>query len=207
MTLSTVALVGTLRELHSSLPGFGWSKLRDLVAESEPDFLCVEVDWNGWQTGDFGAAAVESAEVLVPLTQSSDITLIPVGAGGRAWGDSGLPLPRTGSLAWPRRTLMAAIDRLTVRTMSVSGGSRVVDSQLLDHICSLLCAAQVALADTNDRTAWDARNVAIAESVLWTACRDPGRRILVALDCRRKHAVLNLLRGQPEVALVQLRSL
>ena len=48
MARSTVALLGTLRELHDVLPDYDWSRLEELVAAKQPDLLCVEVDRTDW---------------------------------------------------------------------------------------------------------------------------------------------------------------
>jgi len=61
---------------------------------------------------------------------------------------------------------------------------------------------QMLLADGEARRAWEAKNQELLEGILWILRRDPGRRVLVALDCRRKHWLRRRLRSVPEVTVV-----
>src|SRR5512138_1773036 len=100
---STVALLGTLRELHEALPRYDLSKLASVIAEKRPDLLCVEVDRPTWESGDLERTPVETRAALADLARSSDITLVPIGPGGSDWAESGVVLPSKGLLAPLRR--------------------------------------------------------------------------------------------------------
>lgn len=199
---STLALVGTLRELHAMLPDYDLRRLADLIATWKPDLLCVEVDRQDWEADRLEQAPVESREALVTLARSSEITLAPIGGGGPTWAASGIALPRQGLLAPLRGWLCRALDQMTVRLMRRAGGPRAVNSACIEHLCGTLCTLQVSLTDSEARRAWEAKNRELLDGVLWIVRRDPGRRILVALDCRRKHWLRRQLRRAPEVRLV-----
>ena len=199
---STVALLGTLRELHAALPRYDLRRLEELIAARKPDLLCVEVDRQDWESNHLDRAPVESRQALASLARSSEITLVPIGGGGRDWGESGVAPPRRGLLAALRGRLFRALDRVTVGLMRLAGGPRAVNSSLVEHLCGALCGLQVSLADPEARAAWEARNQELLEGILWIAGRDPGRRVLVALDCRRKHWLRRQLQQVREVSLV-----
>jgi hypothetical protein len=199
---STVALVGTLRELHAVLPDYELRHLTDLIAARKPDLLCVEVDRQEWEANRLEQAPVESREALTALTRSSEITLVPIGGGGPTWEASGIAPPRRGILAPLRSWLFRALDQMTLGLMRRAGGPRAVNSAHVEHLCGALCMLQVSLTDSESRRAWEAKNRELLDGVLWIVRRDPGRRILVALDCRRKHWLRRQLRQVPEVRLI-----
>ncbi|MHB1131032.1 MAG: hypothetical protein ACYC4L_01450 [Chloroflexota bacterium] len=199
---STVALLGTLRELHASMPAYDWRHLAQAVEQVRPDLLCVELERRHWEAGNLASAAVEDAEALVPLAQATEIILVPVGAGGRFWADSGVAPPRRGSLAAFRRQLFGLANRLTVVLMRLAGEPRAVNSALVEHLCGGLCELQLLLADGEAKQSWQDTNGQLLQGILWIVQRDPGRRVLVAVDCRRKHWLRRRLRSVPELTLV-----
>ncbi|MHB1005972.1 MAG: hypothetical protein ACYC3S_10060 [Chloroflexota bacterium] len=202
MAKTTVALLGTLRDLHASMPTYDWTHLAQVVEKARPDLLCVEMDKPDWEAGNLASAPVEDAEALVPLSQRTEITLVPIGAGGRLWTDSGVAAPRRGVLAALRLQGFRLLDQLTVGLMRLAGGPRAVNSALVEHICGALCETQVLLADADAKRAWQTTNAELLEGVIWIVRRDPGRRVLVAVDCRRKHWLRRRLLSAPNIALV-----
>ncbi len=206
MVRSTVALLGTLRELHALLPAYSLTRLEKLVVEKKPDLLCVEIDRRDWETGDLDQAPIEGSEVLAGLSRSSEITLVPIGGGGRLWAESGIPCPCRGVLASVRRWLARRLDEMTVGLMRLAGGPRAINSPMVEHLCGALCDLQLGLSDRESRRAWMARNQELLDGVLWALRHDPGRRVLVALDCRRKHWLRKELQSIPDIALVDFWS-
>lgn len=204
MAASTIALLGTLRELHTMLPGYDLRRLEELVAAKKPDLLCVEVDRVDWEIDDLERSPIESREVLAELARSSEITLVPIGGGGSSWSDSGIAPPCRGVLATLRRRLSAWLDSTTIGLMKLAGRPEAVNSPLVEHLCGILCDLQVMLADGEARRTWMARNQELLDGMLWIVRRDPGRRVLVALDCRRKHWLRSKLRSVPGVTVCDI---
>lgn len=202
MARSRVALLGTLRELHTALPRYDLRRLEELVAAKKPDLLCVEIDQRDWEAGDLGRAPVEGREVLARLSRSSEITLIPVGAGGQRWAESGIPQPCCGLLAPFRSWVSRVLDRLTVGLMKLAGGPRAINSPIVEHLCGAICHLQLLVADGESRRRWVARNQELLEGITWALRNDPGRRVLVTLDCRRKHWLRRRLQSAPGITLV-----
>lgn len=199
---SRLTPLATLRELHAALPGYDWRRLEQLVAEKRPDLLCLQIDRRVWEADVLEQTPIEVREALASLSRSSEITLIPIGAGGRDWAESGVAAPRLGILPSLRRLLFRLFDRCTVGLMKLAGDPPTVNSPLVEHFCGTLCDAQVWLADRQARRAWLAKNEELLEGILRTVRRDPGRRILVALDCRRKHWLSRRLGSVAGVTLV-----
>lgn len=204
MAESTIALLGTLRELHTVLPRYDFRQLEELVANKKPDLLCVEIDRVDWEAGDLERSPIESRVALAGLAGSSEITLMPIGGDGRSWSEAGVHLPSAGHLLSLPRKLSALFDAMIIGLMRVAGRPEAINSPLVEHLCGILCDMQVMLADAQARRNWMARNQELLDSILWIVNRDPGRRILVALDCRRKHWLRRRLRSVPEVTLVDL---
>ncbi|MCL5960207.1 MAG: hypothetical protein M1358_13005 [Chloroflexi bacterium] len=202
MVNSTITLLGTLRELHTVLPDYDLQRLRDLVAEKKPDLLCVEIDRTDWEAGNLSEAPIESREALAGLSRTSEITLIPIGEGGHSWHQSGIALPRRGIFASMRRWLSQKCDDSTMSLMRLAGGARAINSPIVEHLCGMLCDLQLLIADSDARRAWQVRNETLLEGVVWILSRDPGRRILVALDCRRKHWLRRQLKSAPNATVV-----
>lgn len=202
MPASTIALLGTLRELHTVLPNYDLRRLQDLVAEKKPDLLCVEIDRRDWEMDHLSEAPVESREALAELSRASEITLIPIGTGGQSWAQSGVALPGRGVFASMRRWFSQKFDDATVSLMKLAGGARAINSPIVEHLCGALCELQLLLADPDARRAWQAKNEELLEGVVWILGRDPGRRILVALDCRRKHWLRSRLKSATNATVI-----
>lgn len=202
MAASVVALLGTLRDLHLALPGYTLGRLQELVAAKRPDLLCVELSRQGWESDDLTLAPIEVRDALAQLSRCSEVTLIPIGPGGISWSDAGIPSPRRGFLTSVRRRLCIVLDRMTIVVMRLAGDPRTINSPLLEHVCGIFCELQTALTDPEGRRVWRSRNQELLDGVLWALRHDPGRRVLVALDCRRKHWLRRRLQSIPDVTVV-----
>jgi hypothetical protein len=74
---------------------------------------------------------------------------------------------------------------------------------LFESFCHTICLMTEMAWAPEERTAWDHQNRALAEAILDIALRDPGRRILVAVQCQRFHKLEPILKGhQDEIELV-----
>lgn len=65
-----------------------------------------------------------------------------------------------------------------------------------------MCHLQVVPAAGESRQAWVAKNQELVGRVLWIVRRDPGRRPLATVNCRRKHWLRARLRSVFEDDLV-----
>lgn len=190
-TRTRVALLGTLGALHAEPLRYDLAQLRALVETIRPDLLGVEADPRAWADGDLSGAPVEVRESLVPAASRVDTVVVPLGA------PSPLELapPREGELAAVRAGLVRGIDALFTRLQRAADTPERVNGVLFSHLCGLLCGVEATLASDAGRRAWDATNARLLERLLWLARRDPGRRVLAAVQCRRVHRLAAGLRA------------
>jgi hypothetical protein len=67
---------------------------------------------------------------------------------------------------------------------------------------------EAAASTAESRLAWDRTNAEILDNVIAAIRRDPGRRLLVAVQCRRLHWLeLQLRRLRDDIQLVPLKAL
>ncbi|MFQ5813538.1 MAG: hypothetical protein ACE5I2_10180 [Anaerolineae bacterium] len=194
-----LALLGTLGHLHTEPLRYDLACLRSLVETLEPDLLGVEVEPDAWEQGDLSAASVEVREGLVPAAQRTDTVIVPLA------GPSPMELapPEDGGLARLRARVLQGADRMLTRFQRTADGPEGVNSPLFGHVCEFICYLEEAAAGDVGRQAWEAINQRILDRLLWAVRRDPGRRMLVAVQCRRVHWLeARLLPLQAEVVLV-----
>ncbi|MBI4491636.1 MAG: hypothetical protein HY690_02450 [Chloroflexi bacterium] len=200
-----LALLGTLGHLHTEGLRYDLACLRSLVERLEPDLLGVEIDPQAWEQQDLSGVSVEVREGLVPAAWRTNTVIVPLG------GPSPLELaPPTGSgLARRARAgLVGAADRFLAGLQRTVDGPEGVNSALFGHLCGAVCDLQAAAGGEVGRRAWEATNGRILERLLWAVRRDPGRRVLVALQCRRVHWLEARLRSlREEIALVRFQEL
>ena len=199
-----LALLGTLGELHLEPLHYDLACLRSLVESLEPDLLGVEIDPLAWESGDLSGAPLEAREVLVPAARRLDTVIVPLGA------PSPLELePPAGSgLTLLRAGVVRSTDRLLTALQRAADGPDGVNSPLFGHVCGFICRLEQAAADDDGRDAWEATNKRIFDRLMWAVRRDPGRRVLAAVQCRRLHRLEPLLRREKDILeLVHYREL
>lgn len=199
-----VALLGTLGELHAEGLRYDLARLRSLVETLEPDLLGVQADPATWDSDDADIQLLEVRAALVPGARLTDTVVIPLGA--PTPGE--LALPESGELADLRARVIRAADGL------LNGLGRLVDSPegvsrgAYIHLCGLVCHVEAAAAGDAGRRAWQATNERILERLLEAIRRNPGRRVLVAIQCRRIHWLETRLRAlTSEIELVPFERL
>lgn len=200
---SRIAMLGTMAEMHQEIPGYDLRVLQRLVKEIQPDLLLAEIHPDDWHASRLNQLSIEYREALVPLSRRTDIVIVPV-SGSRGWeladlqgkGVSGLRAIAVrllnGQLRWMQR---------------LASGPGALNSEwfgwMCDHTCSLIawiCGPQV-------QRAWDQSNQVMVDNVRAATRRDPGRRVLLTVDCRRRHRLERALRRLPDVEFVDYRHL
>jgi hypothetical protein len=198
-----LALLGTLGHLHTESLHYDLACLRSLVEALEPDLLGVEVEPEAWERGDLRGAPVEVRDGLVPAARRTDTVIVPLA--GPSSGE--LAPPESGELARLRASLVQGADHLLTGLQRATDGPEGVNSTLFGHVCGFICTMEAAVAGDAGRRAWQATNERILERLLWAVRRDPGRRVLVAVQCRRVHWLEPRLKRVPDIELVDYRSL
>jgi hypothetical protein len=196
-----LALLATLSELHQEPIAYDLQCLRELIVDLAPDLLCAEITRDMWEGGDLSTAAVEVREALAPTIASTDTVLVPVAPSPDRFHDFA---PDGG---W-RRNLVQTCDRLLRWGQLQADSPQAVNGPFFEAFCHPLCLLTEMTWTAGQRAAWNTQNKQIAQNVLRAVHRDPGRRVLVAVQCQRIHKLEPLLKAGSElVKLVPYQSL
>lgn len=196
-------MLGTLAELHKEPIKYNLKVLRRLVKDLQPDLLCAEIHPDDWQAGDLSAAPPEYREVLVPLSRRTDIVIVPVGG----VKELDLVTPHGGRLLGLRSFVVRLLNFQLRLMQRVANGPRAINSGVFGVVCNVVCILTAWVCGSKTRRAWDAANRALLDNIKTAVGRDPGRRVLVTVDCRRRHRLEQDLRHVLEVELVDYRRL
>ena len=182
-----LAILGTLADLHCEPLPYNLAALRHLVVDLAPEILCAEITTGTWEAGDLTSAEVEVREALAPVVAVTDTVLVPVAPTPEQFMDFS---PQTG---W-RGGLVRALERFLRWGQRRAGTLEAINGLLFGTFCHTLCWLIEKLWTAEARAAWEAQNRTIAENIVRAIRRDPGRRVLVTVQCQRLHQLLPLLR-------------
>lgn len=194
MDKTRIALLATLSDLHRQPIKYDLAELGRIVASVQPDLLGIEVERDEFEREDLSRAPVEVRETLVPLAAHTDTVVVPIGAGSR----EELRASGEGIAA----ALVRGLDAALTGVQKTANDARTVNSALVTNTCGLICHVEEYVCGRQGRSAWEATNVKMLASILDMVRRDPQARILVAVQCRRKHRLEPKLKQVPEVDLV-----
>lgn len=198
-----VAVLGTLGELHQEPTGYDLGALAKVVREARPDLLCAEILSDEWSAQDLSGMPPEYRDALIPLSRRTDIVIVPV-AGPKG---ADLIAPRGGRFL-AIRTFLVGILNAHIRWMQTGNrGVRALNSGLWGTACDRLCSLTARLCGREARREWDATNRALFDNVAEAIRRDPESRVLVTVDCRRRHRLERALAQLPAVELTDYRQL
>ncbi len=203
MAKTRVAVLGTLGHLHETAVAYDLATLRRLVREIEPDLLCAEIRARDWASHDLRRAGPEYTRTLLPLSRRTDIVVVPVGAPG----EPELVVPRGSRLLRLRKLLVRFLNWHLGALQRMASSPRAINSGPWGTVCDGLCTMTAWICGREALEAWDSANRAILENVLAAVRRDPGRRVLVTVDCRRRHRLERSLREVDTVEVVDHRHL
>ncbi len=194
MIKTRIALLGTLADLHRQPIQYDLAEVARITNELLPDLLGIEVERAEFERDDLSRAPVEVREALVPLARRSDIVLVPIGA------------PSPDELRAPNASLRAALtrvlDALLAWLQKTANDARRVNSTFVGHTCGLICHLEEYTSGARGRQAWLTTNERMLGNIKAMVERDPGTRILVAVQCRRNHWLGPRLRRLRDVELV-----
>ena len=181
-----LAVLGTVSDLHRQPIAYDLSCLQRIIAEVSPDLLCAEITVKDWEREDLTEASVEVREALAPVIASTDIVLIPVAPSPQRYSNFA---PRSG---W-RRGIVEAFDRLLRWGQLRAGTAHNINGPWFGVFCHTVCWLTEHLWNSQERSAWEEQNQELAANVVQALERDPGRRVLLAVQCQRLHQLIPLL--------------
>ena len=188
-----VAVLGTLAEFHREPIPYDLEALVELVADLNPDFVCLEMTPEQWRQQDFDDLPPEYRDALLPLTYQTDMVVVPI-------AESDPPAEPVasgwrGQLVAVCRRGLAYIQRSAPNAAAVNQGWRHDLANVLYHLIAWL-------GEGRAEKEWQAHRHHLAEQVLELARRDPGRRILVVVNVRHCHHIRPALKRHSEVEVV-----
>ena len=187
-----LAILGTLSDLHREPLAYDLACLRSLVTDLAPDLLCAEITRDAWERHDLLAASMEVREALAPVEAATDLVIVPVASSLKAYTGY-LPVA-----SW-RRTLVRLFDRLLRWGGRKAGRPAVVNGVPFGAFCHTVCWLAERFWTADQRAAWEAQNRAMVENIVQAVQRDPGRRVLVAVQCQRVHRLRPWLHAYDEL--------
>lgn len=191
-----LAFLATISDLHRQPVTYDLACLRDLVAQLAPDLLCAEITRAMWEGGDLSQAALEVREALAPVVAATDVVLVPVAPDNGRFADFA---PESG---W-RQGLVQAIDKALQWGQRQANTPEAVNGMWFEAFCHPLCLLTERWWTAEMRRAWHEQNKQIAANIIQAVRRDPGRRVLVAVQCQRIHKLEPLLKqNQDEIDFV-----
>jgi hypothetical protein len=195
MIRTRIAILGTIADLHKQPIRYDIDELKRIVTHVQPDLLGVEVERDEFEREDLSRVPVEVREAMIPLARRSDTVVVPIGAGSneelRA-STEGLPA-----------ALIRGLDAMLIGVQKTANDARRVNSALVSHTCGLICHLEEHVCGEQGRRAWEATNEKMLGNIVAIARRDPQARILVAVQCRRKHWLEPKLKQVPDIELVK----
>lgn len=199
-TVTRMAILGTIAELHRESLAYDVACLRAIVTQLAPDLLCAEITRDAWEHGDLDAAALEVREALAPVVAGTDVVLLPVAPTPQRFADF---TPRAG---W-RHDLGQSFASSLRWGMRRASRPEAINGPVFGAYCHLVCMLTEWTWPGEYRAAWEAQNQGLAGNILAAVRRDPGRRVLVTAQCQRLHRLVPFLRAQADVNIVDYREL
>ena len=195
-----IALLSTLSDMHTQPIQYDLAALTAIVNRIGPDLLGVELPLQDWEASRLDQAPVEVRRSLLPLAELSQVVIVPVAPDARQFDDFA---PRAGWRAGLARWLGKALQW----TQRAANNAEAVHGRLFEGACHTLCMFNEISWDAEARQAWEEQNQVMVDNVLRAARRDPGCRILIAVQCQRVHWLQPRLRRLPDFELVDYRDL
>lgn len=185
-----IAVLGTLAEFHQDPLPYDLSALVQLVANIEPDLLCLDISPEQWQQQDFDELPAEYSVALIPLAAKTDLVVVPIGSARK--------MPRATAVGW-RGWLIQQARWLLGRIQSTAAGPDAVNRGWRHDVGNWLYDVSRRLAGPAIEQAHREHIEHLSAAVLRTAADNPGNRILVVTNIQYCHHVRPQLKMHPGI--------
>jgi hypothetical protein len=200
MIKTRLALLSTLADMHIQSIQYNLTALMDILTQVSPDLLYVEVPQRDWELGRLDQASVEVQRSLLPVAELSRTVVVPVAPDARQFNDFA---PRTG---W-RAGLVRRLDQALRWAQCQANSAEAIHTWSFEVVCHTLCHLSQWSWEAEARRAWKEQNQGMLNNILQAIQRDPGRRILIAVQCQRTHWLKLRLKKMLDIELVDYREL
>lgn len=182
-----IAVLGTLAEFHEAPLPYDLNALVALVAEINPDLLCLDFSLTQWQRQDFSHLPPEYGEALLPLAAQTDIVVVPIG------GEHDMPKSIAGG--WQGAVIGWLRCALSWLQAGISGPDALNQGWRHD-VGNGLYGLTRRLAGEAANHAYHSHIEQVSKAVLQVAINNPGNRILIVTNIQYCHHIRPLLRQQ-----------
>jgi hypothetical protein len=191
-----LAFLSTIGPLHLESLTYDVECLRSILLAVSPDILCVEIMQSDWEDSDLTKASVEVREVLAHTTSLMDTVLVPIAPSSTRFEDFSSP-------PGLRLNLMRALGRFLTWGQRMADNPKAIHGPMFETFCHTVCMLTEMTWSASECVAWEAQNIELADVILAAIRRDPGCRMLVAVQCQRIHNIEPVFRKLPnELELV-----
>lgn len=187
-----VAVLGTLLEFHDEAIPFDMSALLDLVANINPDLLCLDITPEQWLQRDFEKLPPQYHEALLPLAQQTDIVIAPIG------GEKSPPTQRRGG--W-RGKVINRLRKWIATMQNTASGPNDMNQGWRHNLTNYLYDATRWLAGGNLNRETKEYVAHLVQTVLEVSRRDRGARVLVVVNIQHCHLIRETLRMYDDIEL------
>ena len=191
--MTYVAVLGTLTEFTDEPLPYDMRSLIQLVRQIHPDLLCLDLSPAQWQRREFGGLPREYREALLPLSDSSDLVVVPIGT-----GEDPESRPLTGWKGWLAglaRKGLAFIQRTAPDPAALNSGWR-------HEAANFLYDLTVSLAGWHYEKFRMEHIENLTANIIRVARNDPGAKILAVVNLQYCHHIRPMLREQPGIEVV-----
>jgi hypothetical protein len=195
---AAIAVLGTLAEFHQDPLPYDLATLVDLVAQINPDLLCLDITLEQWQRQDFSRLPLEYSQALLPLAAQTDIVVVPIG-GPEA-------MPRATAAGW-RGVLIGWLRKVLAWVQAGTTGPDAINQGWRHDLANTLYGFTRRLAGPAAEHSYHAHIEQLAQAALQVARNNPGSRILVVTNIQYCHHIRPQLRQQPGVTEVSYSGL
>ena len=178
--LTQIAVLGTLAEFHRDPLPYDLTALVDLVAEINPDLLCLDISLEQWQQQDFSNLPTEYSEALLPLADQTDIVVVPIGGAQM--------MPQATAVGW-RGVLIGWVRKLLAWVQATAPGPDAINQGWRHELGNVLYGLARRLAGSAINHAYHAHIEQLSLAALRVAENNPGSRILVVTNIQYCHHV------------------
>ncbi len=187
-----IAVLGTLAEFHRDPLPYDLTALVDLVAEINPDLLCLDISLEQWQQQDFSSLPAEYSEALLPLAEQTDIVVVPIGGAQT--------MPQATAVGW-RGILISVVRKLLTWMQSSTPGPDAINQGWRHELGNVLYGLARTLSGSQVSHAYHAHIDQLSQAARRVAENNPGSRILVVTNIQYCHHIRPQLRERPQIQM------